>query len=187
MNTTHIAVVLGTAREGRASSGIAEAVVKVIEQMPGCTTELVDVREHVHAAVTVPPWGAGGAMEKPSAWQEVVQKSAGMVLIIPEYNHSFPGELKILLDSLTSDYEGKVVGLVGVSAGTLGGARVLEHILPVLQTLSLHTVKETVLISKAAEAVDEDGAFVDKKTAEYTERMVMSMSYLSALLQTNTS
>ncbi|MFT5832122.1 MAG: NAD(P)H-dependent FMN reductase [Candidatus Paceibacteria bacterium] len=184
MENKHIAVVLGTAREGRASEGVATAVVDVINTMEGHSSELVDVRDHVTAAVTVPPWGVGGADENPTEWKSIVEKSHGLVLVTPEYNHSIPGELKLLLDSLTNSYVGKAVGLVGVTAGTLGAARVMDHVRPILNTLNMHVVKNGVHVSSVGEAVGSDGGFADPKTAEYTQKMVEEISKLSTALAT---
>ncbi|NEN93526.1 MAG: NAD(P)H-dependent oxidoreductase, partial [Okeania sp. SIO3H1] len=168
----------------RASDKVAEAVTNIVEAMDGYTAELVDVRDHVKEAVTVPPWGVGGANESPTAWKEIVERSHALVLVMPEYNHSFPGELKLLLDSLWDSYIGKAVGLVGVSAGTLGAARVVDHIKPVLVELKLHTVKEAVHISRVSEAIGENGQFANDKTAEYTMAMVKEISALATALQT---
>lgn len=184
MNIKHIPVVLGTARVERASEAVAIAVVTVINNMEGFSAELVDVRDHVSAAVTVPPWGAGGAKEKPTVWKGIVEKEHAIVLVVPEYNHSFPGELKLLLDSLWDEYNNKGVGLVGVSAGTLGAARVVDHIKPVLIELKLHPVKESVHISKVSEAITEDGALASEETAKYLIKMVHEISVVSTALQT---
>jgi NAD(P)H-dependent FMN reductase len=186
MKNKHIAVVLGTARAGRRSEGVAQAVVDIITNMEGYSSELVDVRDHVTAAVTVPPWGEGGANESPTPWKAIVEKSHALVLVTPEYNHAIPGELKLLLDSLVDSYIGKAVGLVGVSAGTLGGARVIDHIKPILIELKLHPIKEAVHISKAGEAIAADGTFADPKTTEYTQKMVEEISRLSTALATIT-
>ena len=184
MENKHIAVVLGTARAGRRSEGVAQAVVDIITSMDGYSSELVDVRDHVTAAVTVPPWGEGGADENPTQWKTIVEKSHALILVTPEYNHAIPGELKLLLDSLVNSYVGKAVGLVGVSAGTLGGARVIDHIKPILIELKLHPIKESVLVSKAEEAIAGDGTFADPKTTEYTQKMVQVISELSTALAT---
>ena len=184
MEIKHIPVVLGTARIGRQSEGVAQAVVAIINAMDGHTSELVDVRDHVSTAVTVPPWGDGGANEMSTAWKEIVEKSHALVLVTPEYNHSIPGELKLLLDSLWDSYVGKAVGLVGVSAGTLGAARVIDHIKPILIELKLHPIKEAVHISKVKEAIADDGSFVDSKTVEHTQKMIEEISKLSTALAT---
>ena len=184
MNIKHIPVVLGTARVGRASEAVAHAVVAIIDAMEGHSSELVDVRDHVTAAVTTPPWGEGGADAVPTQWKAIVERSHGLVLVIPEYNHSIPGELKLLLDSLTTSYIGKSVGLVGVSAGTLGAARVMDHVRPILNTLNMHVVKDGVHISKVTEAIASDGGFVDPMTTEVTEKMVLAVSELSTALHT---
>jgi len=178
----HIPVVLGTARIDRKSGEVAEAVKRIIEDVDGFTSEVVDVKDHVKEAVTVPPWGEGGVNEKPTAWKEIVEKSHALVLVIPEYNHSFPGELKLLLDSLWDEYGGKAVGLVGVSAGTLGGARVTDHIKPVLIELKLHPIKESVNLAKVAEAFDEQSNFIDEKTVEYVKKMLSEISRVSTAL-----
>ena len=184
MNNKHIPVILGTARIERKSEGIVKATADLIDSMEGFTSEVVDVKDHVKEAVTVPPWGAGGANENPTAWKEIVSKSHALILVVPEYNHSFSGELKLLLDSLWEEYNNKSVGLIGVSAGSLGAARVVDHIKPVLIELKLHPVKTAVHISKVAEALDDKGKFTNKKTPEYIEKMVQEISSVSSALQT---
>lgn len=184
MATKNITVVLGTARAERASAAIAEAVASIVNEMEGYSATLVDVREHVKEAVTIPPWGKGGANETPTAWKEIVESSHALLLVVPEYNHSFPGELKLLLDSLWDEYRNKAVGLIGVSAGTLGAARVVDHIKPVLIELKLHPVKEAVHISKVKEALTAEGQFIQEKTPDYIRALVTEISQLSSALQT---
>jgi len=184
MNTIHIPVVLGTARIERKSEAVAVAVVAIINELEGFSSELVDVRSHVTHAVTVPSWGVGGVNENPTAWKGIVEKSHALVLVVPEYNHSFPGELKILLDSLFDEYAKKAVGLVGVSAGSLGAARVVDNIKPILIALNLHPIKDSVHISKVAESVAEAGGFADEKTKQYVINMAQELVKVSTALQT---
>jgi NAD(P)H-dependent FMN reductase len=174
--------VLGTARTNNQSAGIAQATVQLIETLPGYSSELVAVADHITAAVTVPPWGEGGASQTPTVWQSIVQKSHALVLVVPEYNHSFPGELKLLLDSLWDDYEHKAVGIIGVSAGTLGAARVVDHIKPVLIELKLHPIKENVHISKVNEALTANGTFAHDETSEHIATLVHEITALSNAL-----
>ena len=184
MTQTHIAVVLGTARQGRASEPIAIATTKIINEVPGFSADLVDVRDHVTQAMTTPPWGEGGADTNPTKWQEIVQKSNALILVIPEYNHSFPGELKILLDSLYSDYLDKRVGLIGVSSGIFGGTRGLMHIKPVLLKMGFNILTTEVNVSKAGEAVNEDGDFKDEKTVEYIRLMAANLGRDNDIIST---
>jgi len=59
--------------------------------------------------------------------------SDALIIISPEYNHGYPGELKMLLDLAPRKlYEGKYVGLVGVSSGSLGGARRIQQLMLVI-------------------------------------------------------
>lgn len=181
-NKPHIPIVLGTARQGRESEKVARYVVATLESRDDLTTELVDVRDHVKEAATVPPWGVGGVNEKSSAWQEIVKRSNALVLVIPEYNHGYPGELKLLLDSLWDDYKGLPVCLVGVSEGALGGARVLDHIKPVLIELHLTPIRESMSFPKVKEKFNEEESIKDEKTTEYVNKVVTTLLETAAAI-----
>ncbi len=114
-NSIHIPVVLGTARVGCKSEAVAKYVVATLEGRDDITTELVAAKDHVTSIATTPPWGVGGASETGSGWKDIIAKSGALVLVIPEYNHGYPGELKLLLDSLYEEYKGLSVAMVGVS------------------------------------------------------------------------
>lgn len=167
MKHIHIPVVLGTARYDRKSEAVAQAVLNAANTRDDIEAVFVDVKDHIEKAVTIPPWGKGGANESPTEWKRIMEHSHALILVVPEYNHSFPGELKLLLDSLWNEYNHKPVMLVGVSAGTLGAARVVDHIKPVLIELKLHPIKEALHISQVAEAVNDAGEFANTKTTEY--------------------
>lgn len=158
-----LALVLGTAREGREAERVAHAIQAVLSALPDLTVELVDVRDHVKTAQTVPAWAP---LPERAAWKEIAASADAFMLVVPEYNHGYPGELKLLLDSLTEEYRDKPVGLIGVSNGPFGGARVVDHIKPVLIELRLVPTKEAVLVRDVADAVDEVGRFVDERTMQ---------------------
>lgn len=183
MEQTHIAVVLGTARIDRQSEKVAKLITDIINETNGVSGELVDVKEHVQEAVTMPPWGAGGADKNPTAWKEVVQRSQALILVVPEYNHGYPGELKLLLDSLWEDYKGMPVSIVGVSTGTLGGARVIDHIKPVLIELHLYPIREGLNVSKVKELFNEEGSLTNEKTKEYAQKMIDELAKTALILK----
>ena len=175
MSHVHIPVVIGTARAGRQSELVAQAINGIINTREDASAEVVDVREHVIEAVTVPPWGVGGANEVPTAWSEIVGRSQALILVIPEYNHGYPGELKLLLDSLWEQYKGRPVGLVGVSGGGLGGARVIDHIKPVLLELQLQPIKTAVYFSHVKDAFNEDTTLKDASLVELVHQQVTDL------------
>jgi len=170
MNEYFIPVLLGTAREDRQSAKVATFLSKQIATVSGVRTELVDVGSMKYTA-TVPPWGKGGANEVKTDWQRTMKDAHGLLIVVPEYNHGYPGELKLVLDSLYDEYAGKPVALCGVSAGGLGGARVVEHIKPVLTELHMIIVPNALYVSRVKEAFDEQGNPTDATLAERADKL----------------
>ena len=120
--TPFVPVILGTARTGRRSADVAKAVATELKNRD-FLTELVDVAEFPMTGTNSPV--KPGALER---FRETVAAADGFVIVTPEYNHGYPGELKMLLDSELDAYRHKPVGLVGVSAGQLGGTRDFEQL-----------------------------------------------------------
>jgi hypothetical protein len=69
-----------------------------------------------------------------------MDRADALVVVSPEYNHGYSGLLKHVLDSCLKEYIHKAVGIVGVSAGPFGGARVIQNLLPVMRELGLVTI-----------------------------------------------
>lgn len=68
--------------------------------------------------------------------KELIQESEKFIFVIPEYNGSFPGALKLFVDTVPPAYwNGKKAGLVGLSSGMQGGALAMSQFTNVLNYL----------------------------------------------------
>jgi NAD(P)H-dependent FMN reductase len=150
-----IPVVLGTQRTGRMSEHAARAVLAEIQRRPGIETELIDA-----ATLPIPTDEAGEAAKDPM-FAAAMNRADAIVLVAPEYNRGYPGLLKHVLDTNLPEYIHKAVGVVGVSAGIFGGARMIENLLPVLRELGLVTIFWDVNFNNVRTRFDATGALVD--------------------------
>jgi NAD(P)H-dependent FMN reductase len=172
-----IPVVLGTARKGRLSEHVARVVLERIAQRQGVTTELIDV-----AARALPVDDAGEAIRDP-ALSAVLARADALVIVSPEYNHSFPGLLKHLLDGYLEEYIHKAAGIVGVSAGPFGGARGIQNLLPVLRELGLTAIFTDVYVSQAAAAFDAAGQLLDPALVRRTDNFLDELVWMARTLR----
>jgi NAD(P)H-dependent FMN reductase len=150
-----IPVILGTQRTGRMSEHAARVVLAELERRPGVETELIDA-----ATLPIPSDEAGEAAKDP-VFSETMNRADAVVLVAPEYNRGYPGLLKHVLDTNLAEYIHKAVGVVGVSAGIFGGARMIENLLPVLRELGLVTIFWDVNFNNVRTRFDETGTLVD--------------------------
>ena len=58
-----------------------------------------------------------------------MNRADALVIVAPEHNHGYPGPLKHVLDTNLKEYVHKAAGIVGVSAGVFGGARVIQNLI----------------------------------------------------------
>jgi len=159
-----IPVLLGTAREGRVSEKVARYVYGQVEQYPGIATEFIDIADHLTER-TVPSWEEH---EQVSWWREKIATADGLIIVSPEYNHSYPGELKLLLDKILPEYKHKPIAVCSASNGPWGGARMVENLWGLLVRLGGVPVFPAVYFPGIKELFDEAGAIRD---AEYDERV----------------
>src|SRR5262245_2435771 len=133
----------------------ANLLVTQLARRPGVATELVDA-----ALLPIPSDEAGEAATDP-VFAETIALADAIVIVAPEYNRGYPGLLKHTLDTNLAEYIHKAVGVVGVSAGNFGGARMIENLLPVLRELGLVTIFWDVNVNNVRNRFDENGALVD--------------------------
>ena len=180
MNTRplFIPVILGTVRKGRASENVAKFVFEQVTKREGVETEFIDIRE-----LNFPNDDAGEQIKNPQ-FSATCARADGLVLIVPEYNHGYPGMLKHVLDSNLKEYIHKAVGICGVSAGGFGGVRVIESLLPVMRELGLVTIFWDGNFSGAQQLFDADGKIKDEAThVKRMDKFLGELIWMSKVLR----
>lgn len=153
-----IPVILGTPRQGRQSEYVAKFLVEQVSKREGVETELIDIR-NIPISIT----DAGESIKDPQ-FSATAERADGLLLVVPEYNHGYPGLLKHVLDTNLKEYIHKAVGICGVSAGPFGGTRVIQNLLPVMRELGLVTIFYDLNFANVQTLFDESGSLFDQAT-----------------------
>jgi NAD(P)H-dependent FMN reductase len=172
-----IPVVLGTTRKGRMSAYAAQFVFGELQKRPGVTTELIDI-----AQLRIPVDDAGETTKDPR-FAAAMERADAIVIVSPEYNHSFPGLLKHVLDSCLKEYIHKAAGIVGISAGTFGGSRMIENFQPVLRELGLVSIFWDVNFGTIGKVFDRDGRLQDQAYVGRTDKFLNELIWMAKVLR----
>jgi NAD(P)H-dependent FMN reductase len=172
----YIPIILGTARAGRESEKVAKFMLAKATEF-GLESEILDVRDY-----RLPATDDTKTSEAAARLKERVLRADGIVIVSPEYNHGYPGELKMMLDLLYAEYFGKPVGICGVSSGVFGGARMIEHLVATCVRFHMLPTGEVLYFPKVQDLFDDSGAIKKEAyhrraekfyavLAEYAERL----------------
>lgn len=97
----------------------------------------------------------------PDVFARVIAGADAVVVITPEYNHSFPGPLKTAIDRLREEWFATPIGFV-TYGGISGGLRAAEALRVVFGELHTVAIRETISFADAAAAFRPDGQPVDR-------------------------
>jgi NAD(P)H-dependent FMN reductase len=172
-----IPIVLGTVRKGRASENVANFVHGKLRKHAEIETALIDLR-----GLPLATDDAGEAI-KDETFSATCARADGLVLVVPEYNHGYPGMLKHALDTNLKEYIHKAVGICGVSAGGFGGTRVIENLLPVLRELGLVTIFWDGNFSGAQKLFDAQGQILDTAYVRRTDKFLQELIWMATVLR----
>ena len=108
----YLPLILGTARKGRMSEHVANFLLSEMRKRPEIETEIIDVR-----TLKMRLDDAGTEMQDPEYGKKMT-RADGLVIVVPEYNHGYPGLLKHALDMALEEVHSQNRG----SLRCLGGA-----------------------------------------------------------------
>jgi len=161
MQPLTIAVLAGTTRVQRESIKAAHYVADVGRTLPDVEIIFVDPLDFNFPGDGNDPEG------KDPRYSEIVAKADAFFIVTPEYNHSFPGSLKRMLDSELALYNHKPVALAGASDGNWGGTRAVEALVPAIRETGLVVLSWDVYFPFVDKMFNEDGSIKDEHKERY--------------------
>lgn len=92
--------------------------------------------------------------------------SEKFIIVSPEYNGSYPGALKTMIDltDIKKAWWGKKAMLTGVSTGRAGNLRGMEHLTGTLNYLKVTVLPNRLPISVVDKLMDAEGVIRDEAT-----------------------
>jgi NAD(P)H-dependent FMN reductase len=177
MSELYIPVLAGTTREQRKSIFAAKLVVEVGKTFEGIETELIDPKDFNFPGDGNDPEG------KDPRYTKITERADGFFIVSPEYNHSFPGSLKRMLDSELKNYIHKPVAFAGVSNGQWGGVRAIEALVNTVREMGLVSTFSDMQFPKVQELFNADGVLQNEAYFEYVKSAWTELIWMSKVLK----
>lgn len=158
-----IAVLEGTTREKRRSIMASRWIADFGRQLPNVDIIFVDPKDFNFPGDGNDPEG------KDPRYTDITAKADAFFVVTPEYNHSFPGSLKRMLDSELKNYHHKPIAFAGVSDGNWGGTRAVEALVPAIRETGLVVLAWDMYFPWVQNIFDESGAMKPEYIERYTK------------------
>jgi FMN reductase len=148
----------------------------------GATAELLDLRGFDLPFCT----GEEGGLPGNAGVERLRNKIAGasgIILATPNYHGTLSGVLKNALDLMSMrEFEGKVVGLIGVSGGRMGGASTLNSLRAIGRALHAWVIPWEAWVYEASTAFAADGSVKDVATEQRLREVGRKVARLTRML-----
>lgn len=106
--------------------------------------------------------------------QQLISNTQKFIFVIPEYNGSFPGVLKVFIDccKFPDSFYGKKAILVGLSDGKYGNIRGIEHFTGICHYIGLHVLPLRIHLPAIKQELDKDDNIFKEDTLKFTNQQI---------------
>jgi len=130
-----VAVIIASVRDGRFGPRVGAWVQKCLAES-AMDADVIDLTD-----LTFPL--TMGEHPDVASFATRISRADAIVIVTPEYNHSYPGPLKTAIDALREPWRAKPVAFVSYG-GMAGGLRAVEALRLVFAELHAVTIRDTV-------------------------------------------
>jgi len=105
---------------------------------------------------------------------DAINPSDKFLFVIPEYNGSYPGVLKVFVDAcdFPETFYEKKAALVGISSGKYGNIRGVDHFTGVCHYFSLHVLPLKLHIANIKTELDENNNLFKEDTVKFVNEQI---------------
>lgn len=174
MTQTHpsLLIISGTDRPGSKAKEISLFLQKRTEELTSVKPKILCLTDYPLADLVGGPYK--NRPESIERFNEPLLAADGLIFVIPEYNGSFPGILKLFIDHLPfpSALKNKHVALVGESSGYFGGLRAVEQWQMVMAYRYANVFQERIFIPAVGKEFDAQSGLTDPIKAGLLDSML---------------
>lgn len=162
---SNILVVTGSARKGRVADSVLVLVKGELENRKDTTVTVADLKgidlpffdsENIPASPDFAPTDV-----RVLAWTKLVDEADGVILLMPEYNHSMSALQKNAIDWIYTEWNDKPVSIVGY--GWSGGSLALITAQAVLGNVKANLLPTSAHL-RFMKQLNVDGSIIDDET-----------------------
>lgn len=161
----HIAVVVGSTREGRFGPNVADWFRTIAVGRDEVEVDLIDLID-----ADLPAHWTSEIGPATRTFVHRLEQADAYVVVTPEYNHGYPASLKQAIDVSGRVWTRKPVGFVSYG-GLSGGLRAVEQLRLVFAEVHAATIRETVSFHQFP--FDEGGLPLDVAASELAARTML--------------
>lgn len=163
----NIKIITSTTREGRKGIAVAQWITSLTSNHQDTDVELLDLAQINLPLMNEPnhPVLRKYQYEHTKRWSAMIAPADAFIIVLSEYNHSFPAPIKNAIDYLSSEWKYKPVGIVSYG-GISAGLRSTEMLKQVISTLGMMPIPEQVSVPFFTKFITEEGVFVPDPTIE---------------------
>ncbi len=160
-----ICILSGTDRPGSVALKVA-SYIKPLYEAQGVEARVVSLEDFPLDEVAGGKYGKN--LPRVDAFRNQVIDADGIVMVIPEYNGSFPGILKLFIDHLPfpDAFWKKPIAFIGEAAGAFGALRAVEQMQMVCGYRNAHVYPERVFLQRVSSIFDEEEGIRDETVSK---------------------
>jgi NAD(P)H-dependent FMN reductase len=146
--------------------------VKNLYEQEGADVEVISLEDFPLDKVVGGKYGKD--IPEVKAFRDPIVNADGLVFVIPEYNGSFPGILKVFIDYLPfpKAFEKMPMAFIGEADGAFGALRSVEQFQMIANYRNALQFPERVFIAKVNNEFDEVSGIKDEFTQSLLESQV---------------
>ena len=169
--TTMVTIISATNRPGSSTIKLAQYYQRRLHEK-GLEAGLLSLTQLPPDLIATDLYGKRSGAFKPI--QEIITCTEKFLFIIPEYNGSFPGVLKVFIDAcdLPESFYDKKAALTGLSSGKYGNIRGIDHFTGVCHYLHMHVMSLKIHIPDIKKEFDENYNLYKKDTVHFTDEQI---------------
>lgn len=174
----NIVVISGSTRPERRSHQVAVEVVNRLKSKEDLQVSILDIKNFNFPNLDYIFSKHPDPAEEMKTFSHIISESDGIVIVSPEHNGSYSGALKNTLDYFLGEFSKKVMGVVSVSTGKLGGIRAAMDLQKLILVLGGYPLPRFITTPEV-QNVFKDGKLVDETFAKRLDSFLNEFLWLT--------